>query len=195
MNKQFDADYGKGIDNYKFPEGYVHQHVVGDSVWQKEELTKEALRRERAGDKAAPNLDAAANQIAMPGNADAYERTDEVISELEAKGALAKIVHSGSHRKYDNYTREVLKEKEEKLREKHPGKNLKDIPTGDIHNAIREAQQQLRRETIDAAEKLKQGDLENLPEWVNPNYESKARGYEGRIFPRLSETSTTENDV
>jgi hypothetical protein len=188
-NRNFDQQYGENIESYKFPKGYTRQHIVGDNVWQTEELPKEALRREREGDKAALNLDAAENLIAMPGSKEALERTDDVISGLEAKGALSKIVQLGEHPKYDNHAKEVLKEKQEELLRKYPSKALKDIPTEEINHAIREAQQQLRQETIDADEKLKNDDLKNLPDWVKPRYKPPNQDH---TFPKVSTTQPDE---
>jgi hypothetical protein len=178
MDKNSEAEYGPK------PEGYQTHHLIPDETYQKNELTAELTERAKVqGEK--PGIDKAENLIALPNGATAFNDESPEVQALEDKEALAKIVHNGSHPEWNKHANELLNERLEGLQDANPGKTLQEIPTEKLKQAEKSVMQQLRQELRDAAQQIKEGHPENLPEWIKPDYVPKDGN--GQEFPKISE--------
>jgi Putative peptidoglycan binding domain/A nuclease family of the HNH/ENDO VII superfamily with conserved AHH len=178
MDKNFEAAYGEK------PEGHQTHHLVTDKISQTNELIVEDTRNlKEQGEK--PGIDRAENLIAQPNGATAYNDESPEVQALEDKEALAKIVHNGSHPEWDDHVDELLNEKIRQLERKNPDKTLQEMPPGELRRAVTDVQQTLRQELRDAAQQIKEGNYENLPSWIKPDYVPKDGN--GQEFPKISE--------
>jgi hypothetical protein len=171
MNRNFKNAYGEK------PEGYQIHHLTPDQVWQESKLTQEAAERGIA------NVDDAENLIALPGTAKAFNDNGAEVTNLENQDAAAKLAHPGSHPRWNDYVKEVLEQKQKDLEARYG--SLDNVPDDVLRQAIREIQQELRQAIQRAAEQFRQGDFQNLPDWVNPTY--KLKDGNDQLFPKLVE--------
>jgi hypothetical protein len=150
-------------------------HKIPDEIWQTNELTKEMQRRINAGDKSVLGVDHGGNLVVAYRSADskkeynkflndvrhkdtaAYRNISSQIETLQAKGVmLTDIYHKGSHQYWNKRADQVLNLQLKELKERNPGKELKDLKPEVLNRAYQRATVQLGRELQEANEKAKQ---------------------------------------
>ena len=169
----------------EIPEDLQMSHLEPDRVWQGNPLTQEASRRGVAG------IDDAENLIAQPSTAAAFDNNSKEVQDLEKQGGLAKVIHNGSHKSWNDFSQQTLDDARSDLQKQYPGKTLQEMPNEAIKKAITNAETTLREELRRVAEDIKKGDFSNIPKWVDRDYLPKDG--QGKKYPRLSENEQIDN--
>jgi hypothetical protein len=160
MKSKFRERYG--VDA---PEGYDLHHLISVNSWQKSNLTQQAQKL------GVSSIDD--GLVAVPSDAAAARDNRGNIPKLEKARGLVKIPHPGSHPKWDERVNKLLNDEEKRLQAKYRVRNLEDVPVErleelkkDLNQSIESVRKQLGKELQDAAENLKKGRYDLLPEWI-----------------------------
>ncbi len=158
---------GTGVQ--KVPEGYQVNHNTPDAVWQKSPLLQRADQLGVGG-----GVDGQNNLTIMPKNKAAAESTNPDVETLRQEGRLLKnINHNGSHSKWNDHATKAYRDEEERLKFEYD--SLENVPPEEIKKSVEKVQNQLRNELREVDQKIEKGEVDNLPNWAQPDKKDPGR--------------------
>jgi hypothetical protein len=157
---EYTTDYR---DNYEkvhgpIPKGYQIHHIAPRAVFNDSGLAQEWVKR------GITKLDYPENLEALPQTQDAYDKSS------------IKIQHSGSHSKWSDHAREVLRETQQELELQYGG--LDRVPDDVMQKTKDNVMQQLREDLLDKDLGIEEG-------WIKPKSSGMDKLSQSQIFDQV----------